>query len=902
MHPPDGWFLNDLIVFNELDSRGYVSKGFEIQPPDLRNASNEHRIACRDALRRFLHSLDATIRVQFRWTVDSDYKDALLQYQSITERTTNRWVRHVRNERFNRYWQAMNQGVLRREKLQLYLSRKITVNPPTGLSAQQLAEHHERLLSQLNDQFQHFHRSLISLFESLGCRVIAMEDHGHFASFLNFFHPSCQLRENFEPSRLFNPDESIQSLCWNDGRQGATNFGFFGDGYYHNIVLLKRRPQKTFPGIIYHLTSLPFLNYSITLNIAPKNVRREIEQNEQALQRIISSYNKERRHSQLTAKEIKEATIRALSQGEVLPFSYEFIIHVWDESETTLISKTRQIEAAVNAMQDAQAWTTNISSAATTKNVWFNSWPGWMWGKYTAQNDSALDSWLADLIPFSSTFTGCLEDAEALYDGPHRNLIGVKTFASDTPQLGVLFGMTRAGKSGFMTDLLTQTEPYYDFTLIVEEGLSYGVWTQTQGCKPIIVQADGDLTINYFDTGGVPLTNLQISIAAALVAKMAGHPADEDRRNLRIAQITQYIDQLYSDTWTEWLSRNPSKHDEIARLALAVDTFQQRCLPAGSTILDAWSEFNHPISASQETHKAKILATITEREVSQFLQNPITEHLVRNIGLAFLTPQDFPTHDMLHQMMLVAPFAEHKKEDIHHLATLIAPWCSQRLVCGVSTISLNSRVAHFELGAIAESNRQLKEIAGFLIANYGRQHIVGLPRRVRKRVIFEEVARVLDIAGGEQLVAEFYAQLSKHSTWIISIVQQYARFKQSRIRPIVVGNAKQFFFTRMNDRRDVDDIAQDINLSETTKQAILQYPLPEHLPASNKYSSLTYFQLDAQQPVCGTLHNRLSKEMLYCSTSTGTEFDRRTAELLEHPDVVEGILHEANKTQPEKKP
>jgi hypothetical protein len=49
----------------------------------------------------------------------------------------------------------------------------------------------------------------------------------------------------------------------------------------------------------------------------------------------------------------------------------------------------------------------------------------------------------------------------------------------------------------------------------------------------------------------------------------------------------------------------------------------------------------------------------------------------------------------------------------------------------------------------------------------------------RKRVIFEEVARTLDISGGEQLVSEFYAQLSKFSTWIINIVQQYSRFQRS---------------------------------------------------------------------------------------------------------------------------
>ncbi len=85
-----------------------------------------------------------------------------------------------------------------------------------------------------------------------------------------------------------------------------------------------------------------------------------------------------------------------------------------------------------------------------------------------------------------------------------------------------------------MCDLLSQTDPYYDFTLVIEEGLSHGIWTQAQGGTPIVIQPDGDVCFNYLDTQGAPLTNLQITSAAALVAKMAGHPADEDRRSLRL--------------------------------------------------------------------------------------------------------------------------------------------------------------------------------------------------------------------------------------------------------------------------------------------------------------------------------------------------------------------------------
>ena len=200
-----------------------------------------------------------------------------------------------------------------------------------------------------------------------------------------------------------------------------------------------------------------------------------------------------------------------------------------------------------------------------------------------------------------------------------------------------------------------------------------------------------------------------------------------------------------------------------------------RISPLTATFLEAWTEFQH---AASEDERQSLISRWKPEEVSRFLKSPDTERLVRNTAFAFFKPEDYPTHDMLQQMMLVAPFPEHDRDEINHMATLLAPWNEQRLVCGHSTLSLTGRIAHFDLTYIPESNKQLKELAGFLIANYGRQHIITLPRGKRKRVIFEEVARTLDIPGGEQLVSEFYAQLSKFSTWIISIVQQYSRFQQ----------------------------------------------------------------------------------------------------------------------------
>ncbi len=68
--------------------------------------------------------------------------------------------------------------------------------------------------------------------------------------------------------------------------------------------------------------------------------------------------------------------------------------------------------------------------------------------------------------------------------------------------------MSGAGKSVTVCDLLSQTEGYFGYTVIIEEGLSYGIYTATveEGARPIIIHPDGDLTINYLDTKGLPLT------------------------------------------------------------------------------------------------------------------------------------------------------------------------------------------------------------------------------------------------------------------------------------------------------------------------------------------------------------------------------------------------------------
>ena len=72
-------------------------------------------------------------------------------------------------------------------------------------------------------------------------------------------------------------------------------------------------------------------------------------------------------------------------------------------------------------------------------------------------------------------------------------------------------------------------------------------------------------------------------------------------------------------------------------------------------------------------------------------------------------------------------------------------------------------------------------------------------------------------------------------------------------------------------------MGRDIGLTEVTKHAILSYPLPDQ-QSGEKFAAFTYLRSDAQNRICGTVHNVASAEMLEASGSGGgggVQFDER---------------------------
>ena len=896
LDPVDGYFGEDVIVFEGLHRAGFIARGFEVTPPDLENADPVHHNALESDLVALLAAVKPHQRLQFQWDKGGTHRAALLRYRAETARlATNEWTKRVRNEVFVRAWQQDESGELRRERLRVYLTM------PVGADIHgSKRRSREALLSAFQEEFHQFGLFLEALFGTAGGRVRPMSDAEHFLHYLEFLNPSLPEQRITDPLEFFDPEKSIQENCWHGECRplDKPDTGFYHDGCYHGLLVLKALPKLTHPGISYLLTKLGFRDYAITMNVEPVDVDRLIEREQKELTRVEGDYESLRKVKLLAAIKTKAAKIARYCNGERSPYRVQYIIRAWDKSREDLRAKLTALKAAIGNMERAVAYEPALETSA--RNFFYSSWPGWSFSRYGALWHEYDDVLVANLVPFSSTPVGYLDDAEFIFDGANGNLVGGRTFVGEdsslTPQNAVVLGTTGAGKSVLIISILSQTECYRAFTMIVEEGGAYNVYTKTVDptTEPIIIQANGRLTMNYLDTRGLPLSGLHLSAASALPMLMVGQSKDEDKNKLRQALLVNAINRLYDDFARWHANQHPDAWPILARRALALDTFRRERMGPHATDADAFLEFAE-FQHSHEDEADAFLARFSEAEVTRFAKDAATAPQLRNLVFADFAPADYPQHGHVQELLAAEASGPHA-EEMRYLATLLEPWSANgaygELFDGVSNVNLTGKIAHFELGYIPESAEELKAAAAFLIANYTRSHMMRLPRALLKANVFEEVARFALVPTGKKVLRESYQQLRKYNVWNLASVQNYEQFKASDIRGPVLGNSRMLLLLRQSDRADVEDLAKDFPIPETVKDAVMSHPEPEKI-VGQKYAQFTYYHTDERRPTIVTMRNVASREMLYCASSSGALYDQRARELKGHKNVVDGIVANA---------
>lgn len=899
--PPVAQAAKGLLVFGDLNSTGYVSQGYRFQIPTLRSQSNGEKNTFADNIRRFLVSYEADTNLQFVFRRDSDYLAEVKAYDTDTRRlATNEWTRMVRNERTLRYLEGIKNRTLNRNHLYLFVSKKINKNPPRLAGTKNLERFNREILE---EHARLFRESANLASTSLGDygKFSEMGDLDYFALYRKWYRPT--LANELEPDLAgsYLPFQSLTRQCWASGCRGNRTFGFTMDNHFHQMLVLSRAPNKTYLGISDYLTRLDFQEYTIVVNVRPIPVNKEIDREENKLERIQSDYMAEGKYRLRNRMERLQEKLDALARGDTFPFYMDFIIHVWASTEDELLTRVAKVKEAIESMNRAQWSEPNLPT--TAQNLFYQSTPGWAWGNYTFRELYMKDENLAHILPLSSTPTAQLDGAEVLFDGEDGGLVGIKFQIDGTPQNGTCIGRSRAGKSALICEILSQSECFFDYSFIVDEGDSYATYAQTMKTQSIIFSPDADITLNYFDTQGTPLTGQQLTFAKTLASRMAGSAASEETLQVRQSLLAHYIQVAYQNAYRHWLSKDSAREYEVAREALAVVTYRREKCPFGTEMIEAWSDLKDWQVREADKYE-EFVGQLTEEEVTNFLKEPETRHLVMRQAFSHFTRSEFPIHSTLLQTMSVYREKSHNQETISNLCALLKEWSYQgsngKTFDGFSNQDFKGKLTVFELGRISEAATHLKNLSGFLVANYIRQHIVSLPRRQRKRVIFEEAARFMGIDGGEKVMAEMYAQLPKFNSWILSVVQQYGRFKESKIANAVFGNSNQHYLLAQKSPEDVDDLGHRIGLPQTTKESILGHKMPQMIKTRPRYSSFTFYQVDERRPLIVNTRNISSPEMLYVSSSTPAEYDERQRTLKKYTSVLDGIIAESAKTNPQK--
>jgi len=856
---PDGVYLDDFIVYyEEGDTDIVISRGYCIELPDVVGVSNDAINSVHRAMEQVLLSIGEDYRMQFRFSMSSQYGEALDKFVTAEPgEVAGVWGDLARSERFSRYSNASKRGEIRREVFSLFISTRI----------KQLGKL-QTTIEGARKGFEIVDAGIKAAF-SMG-KVSVNDELENFRSMHCYFNPSVRgvvsscPRE--ELAKLFSPNLSIlDSSMRSDGdarMRGKSSFQF--DGHYYRLFRLDQWPTRVDGTSFRAFVSEGFDTFEVIANVVKANTAVVEEREEKARKRLLSSKALNDKVGESTRIQESEDLITALSRGEVVPFDVCYMIMVWAESEDELMTRSQELETALSMMSGARA--DKVQRPRAASEMFASGMPGNVYSDYMGKAMSpSLHNYLAALLPKGASGHGHLFDAEALYDGPGRKLFGVQLFSGGSPRHGVVVGGTGSGKSCWVGDFISQASRELDRIVIVDEGNSHGSLARALGGTSVVVRPDAGITINYLDTFGMPLSASHMSTAKAFLLQMLG-----DIGNGKDGYLGNIVANSYEAAADDWLKYNDHRVSDLLDLAAAMRCrMDERSLPKG----EVWSSWVDAVELGESAQ------WLQESNVSpEFRANyEGTDDGQQDLLLLAYTEMergDVPTHSKLIDSILV-------EGDRFQLVDTLREWSNGGshggLFDGQSTVNLGDPVIHIELGEIPESDKKLKTLAMFAVQSLVRDSILASGRGGKKLVVFEELARLVGIDGVTEIVAEGYAQLRKHGCAVLTVFQQYSQVSNTWLGDVLAANTANWFLLRQQSETEVALIRDRIGVPETLAAQVRNFPLAADLPPGDRYSMVCVFGGNTEGNENGLLIHRASPEMLAATTTDGASYEKRIA-------------------------
>jgi hypothetical protein len=916
---PRGWFWKDHIWWGkELDPAATFARGASIEVPDLRTADTRTLLRLREQNNHLLASISDTNAMQVHWSVEDDYHSDLDAYERVTETAPGmtRWSRDIRNYRAKLYRRALQEGALRRERVRFYIAQRCTDLKGYELKSLASAEQYMRGVARSLDARLAQMQASYSI-----ARWTMFDTREHARHLREVLNPSIA-REIAAGTVLTDVDEgqSIRHEClrsevspfqYGFGEERSEGLKF--DGNYHALFVVTRNPAQTKPGMMLGLLTANECNCSIVQNIYPMQVDDEIKRLREAIAELAMHLLEVKAAGVSDEIVAMRARITSLLSSTVVPFKVLTVVRIWADTPEKLVARALATKGALGKLNGLGVH--EVKDPVRARHLFLETLPGNLGSDYRGWDKYTENLNLADLMPVSATFTGHLAEAEALFDScdPRAQvgsntiggIVGIRFFAGadSTPQSTTITGMTGAGKTSLMLELLAQMEHNIGYLYLQEEGMALATYAAIRKIPSLALKASSDYTLNPFDTFGLPLTGASSDTVGRVGMKLVGLAKDDDKNKRRGNLIGQYCSLLYQETSEDYKDRDERRWEQLTRRTMAVEkvrTQQDDFVDAFKTLRD--------LERADPAKVAEIIAGFREEDVVRFQTAPMTRDLISSMVFTQLKPEEYPQWGGLLDMMRSGRLSTHKTGAVADELTMLVTDLSQgkryggrigSIIDGPTNVPLFGAGVHIDTSYLNDGI--LKEVAGFLFPEMARKHIMGMPRSIRKLMVLDELRRLLLIPGACEFVKEMLAQLRKYRACFIGAFQSPSQIDEidPALAALLMGQCKQHFLLRQNDSGEMAKIAHAIRLPEVAQRAILTHPLLEH----QKGAKAAYFTLFSDegngQATCGTVRVVVGKPSLYVATSNGDIFDKKAAALARFADPVDGVYEEVDKAEKE---
>ncbi len=901
-----GWFERDMLWWGPaLDTRTCLSRGARVEVPDLRSADNRTILDLRRQNGHLLAVAGPKASLQVHWTVEDDFGPALDAYAQ-RKKGASPWCRRTCAVRRAFYEQRMAEGSLRRERVHVYLGRRCE-----GLSARDVrtVAACEAFLRQAAASLDAQLR-MLEMVHPLG-RWSPMDSGAHASHLRRFLNPSLSRLYPGPPGEgtaEIDESRSIRANClrsdleaFSSGRGGDRGSLLYFDGSYHAIFVMRELPRGTRPGMLIPVLDAVNRGASIALCIHPLPVGGEIDRLRREIDEL-SAFLSDRRAAGVESDiRLRHARIESLLSSVTIPFNLLFVVRVWADTADAIAAKSLAMRTALQGIDGAEFM--QVNNAAQARHLFYETIPGNLGGAYRGWDIYVENHNLADLMPISSTFTGHLEDAQALYDSPGRSVVGVRLVTPNgTPQHSLVVGVNGSGKSALLMDLMSQTDCDWAYRFYQEEGMAFVTQAQLCGMRSLVLRESGDSTLNPFDTLGLPLTSAALSRVVRTCMKLVGLSRDEDRNRRREGLIGEYVLGHFEDCAEDWKNADEGRWRGLARRALAAE----RMRSGDDDFLDGHLALLE-LERADPAAAAERIAGASEDEVLRHAIQPQGRRNVDAMVFSLFRPEDYPRFDGFVALMRHGRLAHHRSAGVAAELDFLSSELAKGLraggvvggfIDGATNVDVRGAGLHLDTSRLPDGT--LKELAGFVVFDHVRQHVLALPRGASKVMLLDELRRILLIPGATEFVKELLAQMRKYRCVFIGAFQEPSQIDDidPALTDLLLGQCKQHFLMRQNNADQVRRIARVIGLPGSAERAIATHPLVEHQQGARRASYFTFFSREASAPVCGTVRVEVDPAMLYVAESSGAVFDSRMKALGRYPSAYEGVLAEAGVGQP----